>query len=454
MEQGIAIHLRDVSKKYSIYTSRKDRLKEILSPKKKKHHQDFWALKDINLQIPKGQTVGILGLNGSGKSTLLQIISSVLHPSSGQLTVNGRVAALLELGAGFNPQLTGLENVKLNLSIMGLKGKQVEEILPIIEDFAEIGDFFLQSVSTYSSGMFARLAFATAIHVDPDILIIDEALSVGDAKFQQKCFKKFSDFQEAGKTILFVTHDRFSIARLCSLAVLLHKGEVLEVGNPKEVVESYGLLLSDAYAKAPTNTMPSAEPEELSLETAPKENELLNYFSWDNGVDKCPLNPTYNKNEFRFGTNEANILNYCLVVEEDYNPPNYYAGSRLNLYFLVKFHKDVETPIVGYTVKSKDGILASCSNSRWAQEDLSPKKAGEVGLYCFEIDLNLCDGDWFIDLAVADSETSPLLDNREGIIHLHVLPNKASKGIALLDTKISEVSMSEASDFGDRSNAA
>ena len=200
--------------------------------------------------------------------------------------------------------------------------------------------------------------------------------------------------------------------------------------------------------------MPSADSEELSLEEDSKENKLLSYFSRDNDIDKCPLNPTYNKNEFRFGTSEASVLNYCLVVGNDYNPLSYYAASRLNLYFLVKFHKDVETPIVGYTVKSKDGLLVSCSNSRWIQEDLLPKNAGELGLYRFEIDLNLCDGDWFIDLAVADSETGPLLDNREGMIHLHVLPNKASKGIAMLDTKISEISMSETNDVGEHSNAA
>ncbi len=440
MGTDVAIHLNNISKKYLVYNSPKDRIKEMLGPKREKKHREFWALKNIDLKIPKGQTVGILGLNGSGKSTLLQIISSVLQPSGGDLTIKGKVAALLELGAGFNPQLTGLENAKLNLAILGVNQKKIEEAIPIIKDFADIGDFFYQPVKTYSSGMFARLAFATAINVDPDILIIDEALSVGDAKFQQKCFKKFSDFQEAGKTILFVTHDRFSIARLCSLAVLLHKGEVLEVGNPKEVVESYGLLLSDAHAKIQTETSEASienSPDNISLQ----ENTISKYFPGNDGSDKCSLNPTYNKGEFRYGTSEAYIINYSLVVDTKVNPVAFFSGSHLKIFLLIKFNKDVETPVIGYNVKSKDGILVSCSNSHWLNEELPSKEAGSTGLYCFDIELNLCEGDWFIDLAIAESETGSLLDIREGIIHLHILPNKASKGIALLDTKFCEVSL-------------
>lgn len=439
MTPSVAIHLNDISKKYQIYSSPKDRLKEILSPKKIKHHQEFWALKNIELTIPMGQTIGILGLNGSGKSTLLQIISSVLQPSSGSLKVNGKVSALLELGAGFNPQLTGLENAKLNLAIMGLTQKKIDDALPIIRDFADIGDFFFQPVHTYSSGMFARLAFATAIHVDPDILIIDEILSVGDAKFQQKCFKKFAHFQEAGKTILFVTHDRFSIARLCSMAILLHKGELLEVGSPKEVVESYSLLLSDAHTKIQSVTDSEPPVKKTAFSKIPKGNNILDFFSAEDDTDKCSLNLTYNKHEFRYGTQEASIINYAFVVNEELNPRQFFSGSLVKLYLLVKFQREVDAPIVGYTVKSKDGVLASCSNSRWLEEALLPKKAGSRGVYCFSIDLNLCEGDWFIDLAVADSESGPLLDNREGLIHIEILPNPSSKGIALLNTKICEL---------------
>lgn len=444
MEKDISIHLKAISKKYLMYNSSNDRLKELIDLKRKKYHREFWALKNIDLKIPRGQTVGILGLNGSGKSTLLQIISSVLHPSSGEIEVNGRVAALLELGAGFNPQLTGLENAKLNLAIQGVSHKKIEETIPIIRDFADIGDFFFQPVCTYSSGMFARLAFATAINVDPDILIIDEALSVGDAKFQQKCFKKFSQFQEAGKTILFVTHDRFSIARLCSMAVLLHKGELLEVGEPKEVVESYGLLLGDVHKKIEE---PLEEPLEASCEVKQLQpidsdnigNSIVNYLCAGKTSDNCPSNVTYNKNEFRYGTRGASIVNYCLEVDNAINPSQFVSGSVLKMYCLVAFHKDVETPIIGYSVKSKDGVLASCVNSRWLGENFPPKKAGEVGLYSFSIDLDLCHGDWFVDISVAEAEYAPLLDNREGLIHLEILPNKASQGIAFLDTKVYEV---------------
>lgn len=437
MNQTIAIQLNDISKKYSIYDSQKNRIKEILSPKRAKYHREFWALKNIDLKIPRGETIGILGLNGSGKSTLLKIISSVLSPSSGNLTVNGRVSALLELGAGFNPQLTGLENAKLNLAIKGLNKKKIDAAIPVIMDFAEIGDFFYQPVNTYSSGMFSRLAFATAITVEPDILIIDETLSVGDARFQQKCFKKFAHFQESGKTILFVTHDRFSIARLCSMAVLLDKGQLLEVGAPKDVVESYSLLLSDAHTLGASPDSP--ESPALSLNTSNKENKVLNYLSKNGRGDNCALNPTYNKNEFRYGTQEARIVNYCIEAGQELNPVSFYSGSRVKIYVLIEFHKDMDAPIIGYTVKSKDGVLASSLNSRWLREEFPPKQAGAMGLYCFDIHLNLCEGDWFIDLAIADSETGPLCDNREGMIHMDILSNNASKGIALLETKICEL---------------
>lgn len=437
MNQTVAIQLNDISKKYSIYDSQKNRIKEMLSPKRAKYHREFWALKNINLKIPRGETIGILGLNGSGKSTLLKVISSVLSPSSGNLTVNGRVSALLELGAGFNPQLTGLENAKLNLAIKGLNKKKIDEAIPVIMDFAEIGDFFYQPVNTYSSGMFSRLAFATAITVEPDILIIDETLSVGDAKFQQKCFKKFAHFQENGKTILFVTHDRFSIARLCSMAVLLDKGQLLEVGNPKNVVESYSLLLSDAHTLVKSPDLNESPPPLLTTTT--KENKVLNYLLRNGQDDNCSSNSTYNKNEFRYGTQEARIVNYCIEVGQTLNPVTFFSGSHVKIYVLMKFHKDMDHPIIGYNVKSKDGIVASALNSRWLREELPPKKAGDMGVYCLDIHLNLCDGDWFIDLALTDSETGPVSDIREGMIHLDILSNNAAKGIAFLETKICEV---------------
>jgi len=241
--EPIAVSVQNVSKKFRLFNSPKERLLEVLHPFKKKYHREFWALTDINLEVEKGTTVGIIGRNGSGKSTLLQIICSILRPTSGIVTTNGRISSLLTLGAGFNPEFTGRNNVLMNGALMGFSTEEMKQRLPVIEAFADIGEFIDQPVKIYSSGMFVRLAFATAINVDPDILIIDEALAVGDAKFQHKCFQKFHEFQAAGKTILFVSHNTDAVIRHCDYAILLENGQIIEIGEPKLITNYYIDLL-------------------------------------------------------------------------------------------------------------------------------------------------------------------------------------------------------------------
>ena len=239
----ISISVQKLGKVYKLYDSSTDRLKESLNPFRKKYHKEFHALHDINLEVYQGETLGIIGKNGSGKSTLLKILCGVLHPSSGSVSVNGRISALLELGTGFNPELTGLENVFYNGMILGYSEPAIREKLADILKFADIGEFIYQPVRTYSSGMFARLAFAVAINVDPEILIIDEALSVGDAAFQRKCFAKMESFRKQGKTIIFVSHSEGSIIELCSRAMLLHDGEMIMTGTPKQVTGLYTKMM-------------------------------------------------------------------------------------------------------------------------------------------------------------------------------------------------------------------
>jgi ABC-type polysaccharide/polyol phosphate transport system ATPase subunit len=243
MSETTAVSVHDVSKKYRLYNSPQERFLEALHPFKKKYHREFWALKNVSFEVPKGRTVGIIGRNGSGKSTLLQIICSVLKPTSGEVKVNGRISSLLELGGGFNPEFTGRENVFMNGQIAGFSATQMKKRLPKIEAFADIGEFIDQPVKTYSSGMFVRLAFAAAINIDPDILIIDEALAVGDAKFQHKCYGKFLEFQKVGKTIIFVTHNTDAVVKHCDSAVLLERGEIIEIGEPKLITNYYIDLL-------------------------------------------------------------------------------------------------------------------------------------------------------------------------------------------------------------------
>jgi lipopolysaccharide transport system ATP-binding protein len=243
MGADIAIAVRDLSKRYRLYRSPLDRLLEALPGMRKQRHADFWALRGISFDVPRGATVGILGRNGSGKSTLLQILFSFLQPTTGSVTTTGKVSALLELGAGFNPAFTGRANVLLHGATLGLSRREINERLPRIEEFAEIGAFIDQPVKSYSSGMFVRLAFAAALSDDPDILIVDEALAVGDAKFQQKCYNKFLEFQKAGKTVLLVTHDTQAVVKHCHHALLLENGHLVGSGAPNEVVNRYYELL-------------------------------------------------------------------------------------------------------------------------------------------------------------------------------------------------------------------
>lgn len=247
MSSHVAITVRDLTKVYKLYDSPQDRLKESINPFGRKYHRDFYALNGVSFEIKKGETVGIVGKNGCGKSTLLKTITGVLTPTSGSVSVDGKISALLELGAGFNPQLTGLENVYFNGTILGYTRAEIDQRLDDILSFADIGNFLHQPVKTYSSGMFVRLAFAVAINVDPEILIVDEALSVGDEAFQRKCFSRIIDFKQNGKTILFVSHSAGTIIELCDKAMLFEQGELLLEGAPKPVVTRHQKLL---YAPA------------------------------------------------------------------------------------------------------------------------------------------------------------------------------------------------------------
>lgn len=238
------VSVQNVSKLYKLYSNPLDRLKEALHPRKRSYHKDFFALKDVTLSVQPGECVGIIGMNGSGKSTLLQIIAGILQPSSGRVHINGTISALLELGAGFNPEFTGVENVRFQCAIMGIPSEKVPSLLEKVLDFADIGDFAFQPVKTYSSGMYVRLAFAVAINVDPDLLIVDEALAVGDAYFQAKCMKRIREFRTAGKALLFVSHDPAAVKSLCDRAYLLHKGSLVDEGGPEQVFNYYNSLIA------------------------------------------------------------------------------------------------------------------------------------------------------------------------------------------------------------------
>lgn len=423
----LAIALRGVSKKYVMYKSGHQRLVEALHPFRKKSHEEFWALRDISIEIPRGETVGILGVNGSGKSTLLQLICSIMEPTSGEIVVNGRVAALLELGAGFNPNLTGRENAEMNCSILGMTTAQVRDTMPLIESFADIGAFFDQPVRTYSSGMFMRVAFSAAIHTDPDILVIDEALAVGDARFRQKCSKKFDQFRAAGKTIILVTHDRHAVPRLCTRAIMLNAGTVFASGDPQTVTEQYSKFLQlgldrDAAEDADTPSPSRPGIESVAASALRCAGEAGRY---------------YNKNEFRYGQGGATIIDFHMGLDDGSEPDVFAPGSRVRIDLTVRYDRRVDSPLIGYGIQSGTGLLVASTHSGWLGAPLMAREAGSIVSYRFALSLNLAAGDWFVNLAVA-ADQQDLLDTREAVMHFVVRSSRPTAALVSLDSSITE----------------
>ncbi|MEH2231680.1 MAG: ABC transporter ATP-binding protein [Nostoc sp.] len=343
MDEEIAISLKNISKCYKRYARPVDRLKEILLPGKS-HAQEFWALHNINLEIPKGETLGIIGQNGSGKSTLLQIIAGTLTPTTGEVWVNGRVSALLELGSGFNPEFTGRQNVFFNGQILGLSRDEIQAKFDDIAAFAEIGDFIEHPVKTYSSGMVLRLAFAVVANTEPSILIVDEALAVGDAKFQARCMKRIRQMKEQGVTLLFVSHDSGSVKMLCKSAVLLNYGKMLEIGNPKEVVNHYIALLSST-------------PTEAQLEeNTPEEIEIVNN---DNDLTKNKENNYIH----RHGNKLALIKNVQINDLEGKKVVKLETGKTYQISVLIEAQSEISDLIVGISIRNLMGLVIYGTNS-------------------------------------------------------------------------------------------
>ncbi|RUM74945.1 MAG: ABC transporter ATP-binding protein [Sulfurovum sp.] len=344
MQTPIAIKVNNLTKLYHLYDHPQDRLKEALHPFKKSYHHDFYAINDISFEIKKGETVGIIGKNGAGKSTLLKMITGVLTPTSGTIETHGAISSLLELGAGFNPEMSGLENIYLNGSLMGFTREEMDTRVDDIIAFADIGEFIHQPVKMYSSGMFARLAFSVSINVDPDILIVDEALSVGDMAFQMKCFKKFQDFQEQGRTILFVTHALDTVIRYCTRGIVIDAGQKVYEGTSKEAVDAFKKILSgDFYLQD--------KEEKKKKAAAIKENTLLkDAFKKHKELDS-------------YGNNKAQIIDYGTLDNEgnpadilDYNAP-------FSIIMKVKFNEEITDPIFAFTLKDVRGLEITGTNT-------------------------------------------------------------------------------------------
>jgi len=445
---SVAISAQNVSKKYRLFNSPKERLWESLHPFNKKFHREFWALKEIDFQIPKGATVGIVGRNGSGKSTLLKIICSILKPTIGTIRVNGEVSALLSIDAGLNPKLTGRDNVFFKGSLMGIPPKELRDRMGDIESFADIGEFFDQPLQIYSSGMMLRLAFAIAINVDTEILVMDEVITVGDAKFQQKCFQKFQEYQASGKTIMITTHDTNTIVRHCDHAILLDKGSLVEAGKPDEVINHYLNILEGKSPAKPQVTAGKTESSTVKYPSNSHENPSAELQEFLQGLpihDNCSSRKSFNKNEKRQGFNRAEIVDYLIVANNIVDPVNVYSGDWIDVYIKAKFHETVQFPLMGLAINTYDGVLIYGFNSFCTTKEISPAQNGDIVIGKISLKLRLRHGDYFFDLGVdlkesAESGDYVNLDRRCAVIHLNVIESNKFFGLADFEADFEQVS--------------
>lgn len=385
MDAEVAISLKNVSKCYKRYAHPVNRLKEILRPQKS-YAQEFWALRDINVEIYKGETIGIIGQNGSGKSTLLQIIAGTLTPTTGEVRVNGRVSALLELGSGFNPEFTGRQNVFFNGQILGLSKEEIENKFDGIAAFADIGDFIDQPVKSYSSGMFVRLAFAVVVSVNPDILIVDEALAVGDIFFQQKCFERIRELKSLGTTILFVSHDTTSVYRLCSKAVLMESGKSVLYASSRQVIDLY-----EAKLLKKLDTQPDAV--EIKVPSKPDLTETQEAVSYSNNVGE----------EVLINSPEVSIQFVKLLDESNQEVQSVISDQLVRLCIGVLFLQSFDDPHIGFQIRDRTGFVVFQTHTFCMGQKIERVAMGTLLETCFEFYVPLMEGEYTITVGVADS---------------------------------------------------
>ena len=401
MDNNIIIKVENISKIYKIFDKPIDRMKEALNPLKKRYSRDFYALNNVSFTIKKGESVGFIGKNGAGKSTVLKILTGVLTPTNGSVTINGKVASLLELGAGFNPEMTGLENIYLNGSLMGYSDIEMDSKVNSIIEFADIGDFINQPVKMYSSGMFARLAFALNIAVEPDILIVDEALAVGDFMFQHKCIMRMKDLQKKGTTILFVTHSMQQIISTCNRAILLHQGRLIEDSHDvQKICFNYENLIRNTDIKSDINKINEETDDIEELQTS---KEL---------------------NEYRFGTHEAIIKN--ILLKNQYGREPFKSGDRVKCKIYISSKKEFSSVVIGISFKNINGEVLWGTNNLVFNKVISLKVG--INIIEYEFVLNISSGEYLFFIGLADISTSERieLDQRWPIKKINIVSDSTN----------------------------
>lgn len=414
-----AVRIDRLTKTYKLYQSPRDRLKEAFHPGGKVYHRPFDALHGLSLDIAPATTVGIIGRNGSGKSTLLQCICGIVPATSGSVEVNGRIAALLELGAGFNPEFSGRDNLFINAGILGLSREQTEQRLEDILDFADIGDYIDQPVRSYSSGMYVRLAFAIAIHVDPEILIVDEALAVGDVHFQARCFEKFHQFREQGVTVIFVTHDLNMVTRYCDHAYLLSRGRLVMQGEPRQVVAAYRQIES-GHEPADRESVNKGPGESTTID-----QEAAHLFE---------LNPY----ETRYGNNKATIITGGLNDPDGLPSQILHTGEETEIWMRVRFEQAISEPVFAFTIKDVRGTDIAGTNTHFMDLKTGNFEPGEEVTIRFKQTLTLNAADYLLSLGCVSLQGSEIeiYDRRHDYISFQVVSDKAVVGVVDLGSVV------------------
>ena len=426
MKQAVSaptvIEVKNLNKIYRLYDKPSDRLIESLGLSRHPRSREHRALSDVSFSVKKGESIGIIGTNGSGKSTILKIITGVLAKTSGELQVNGRISALLELGAGFNMEYTGIENVYLNGTMMGFSKEEIDARLEGILEFADIGDFATQPVKTYSSGMFVRLAFAVAINIDPEILIVDEALSVGDVFFQMKCFHKFEEFKQQGKTILFVSHDLSSIEKYCDRVILLNKGVKLAEGIPKDMINMYKKLM---VGQLDTETLQTvSEKSALTSQDAP-EGSWREHF-------------TVNDQVIDYGERQAEIVDFAVIDNSGAFSDILQKGQPFSVKVKIRFHETVKDPIFTFTIKNPKGTDITGTNTMYERVETGVCEEGEERIVTFSQNMDLQGGSYLISVGCTGyrKDTFVVYHRLYDLIGITVISDKNTVGFFDMNTRI------------------
>ena len=412
-QPDIVIRVQNVTKSYRLYQKPVHRLLEVLTLNRRAYHREFTALRDVTLNIRKGETLGVVGPNGAGKSTLLKVVAGIIDPTEGLCKTQGRVAAIIELGAGFHPEFSGRENVVMNATLLGFKGTELQRLLERVERFSELGRYLDLPLKTYSTGMFMRLAFSVAINVEPDILLIDEALAVGDAVFSHRCISRIRQLQERGITIMFVSHDVNSVMTLCNRAVYIDKGNIVEEGAPRDVIQRYHVAVAERLSRSASEDGKVADFFEIG---APETSELIA--------------------ERRIGTMEAHIIDFMIFDEHGKQQTRFNSGAMMRCRISADFAVKVRNPVFGIMIKNRYGVEVFGSNSFLRHEETGVFSASERAVIEFTTRLELCPGVYSLSFAI-HTAGGHMYDYRHDVAIIEVLEPEPCIGIARLPLEVS-----------------